>query len=176
MGWVSLILIYALWEFIQTRNFILPIPVFEIGLLLSSIYLWNEYQKDWYRNRSLLIFFSCLSLLFSRTFTYTFFLKDTQILSLSEGPILDIVYLFHLLGLIILLIKDFKQKKLGTIIYWVAALFVLESIVPHVGLAIAGFALLFFVISRKYSMWENGLSIWFLTGLFEVLRFSVLFF
>ncbi|MBU2018016.1 MAG: hypothetical protein KJ941_00100 [Bacteroidetes bacterium] len=175
-GITSLLMIYGLSEFIVSRTFILPIPVYEILLFVLTIVLYKSYNRPDLKYRGLLLVAMSLFLLFSRSYTYLFFLPDNQVSQLDETLWLDGLYFCFMLAF---LLVSFQQLKFIKRLIWlipIGLFIVLDSFVPHSWFASVAFLFMVIIVGKSEKLTENGNSIWLFLFLLESTRTLTLLF
>jgi hypothetical protein len=105
---ISTLFIYGLSSFLQLGSFVLPLPFFEIGLLVISVFLA---RKVWFASRLLsfsLVLFGIFQFL-AFDYNYTFFLSDEQMEKLSNSAASDVFKLLAHLSLVPILVLQNKS-------------------------------------------------------------------
>ncbi|MFA7274556.1 MAG: hypothetical protein WC044_11835 [Crocinitomicaceae bacterium] len=101
------LLVYGLGSFFQLGTFVLPLPFFELGLLLISFFLGFSNGS---KNKTLSLFLIAFGILqfFAINYNYSFFLNDQNLEILAQSPITD---LFSIAARITLLGILFLQNR-----------------------------------------------------------------
>jgi hypothetical protein len=159
-----------------SRTFILPIPAYEILLFLLSLVLFKPYNRPELKYRGLLIAAMSLFLLFSRTYTYVFFLPDSKVSQLDETMWLDWLYFGYIL---VFLFISFQQLKFLKQLIWlipIGLFFLIDSFSPNSWFASLAFLLMLIIVSKSEKLVEKGNSIWVFLFLLESTRTLALHF
>lgn len=160
---------YGAYELFVSSNFVLPLPIFELVLLVISLVLFKERRKI----GTLWAIMPVLTFLFyvlSRSYNYSFVLKNENLLSLDQSGVLDGIYVFFMLALLVWQALELKpEKKLGWMMFSVPCL-ILDSLFPMMGLITLTFLPNIVIHIQNKKIMEEGNSIWLYFILLELAR------
>lgn len=166
---------YGLYELFVSSNFVLPLPIFELVFLVMAVLLFPERKKKgtlW----ALLPILTFLIYVLSRSYNYSFVLKNEQLLRLDESGVLDGIYILFMITLLTWQGLEFKREnKLAWLIFTLPVL-VLDSLFPNMGLMALVLLPLLVIYTQQKKIMDEGNSIWLYFILLELARVLTLHF
>lgn len=166
----ALLLVYGLSEYLRSRQFILPLPFFELLLLIYTLLS----AKDAYLDRKvkpLLQVGGAVFLFFSRTYNYSFFRTDEQIDLLSQTVLFDVSYLLFALCLLMLSISTLERKTPTLILVTLSILTMVLGFATNTSYLLAlSFGFQVIEKMRKQELFAHANSFWALLLLLELAR------
>jgi hypothetical protein len=172
------LLMYGLGSYMQLGSFILPLPFFETGMLMISIFLAFKMRKENLKLFVVILLFGLFQFL-SLEYNYSFFLPDQSLTQLSNSPITDI---FKVISHLILLGILFFQNQVCSVISN-RNVFAIISFLLLITIFIPGniwFIIPVFFINvmtiQKDVLFQKSYSFWLYLPLFAIARELSLYF
>lgn len=162
------LLVYGLSSLFQLGTFILPLPFFELALLLISFFLGFS---NWSKNKmlSLLLFAFGILQFLSIHYNYSFFLNDQDLERLTQSPITD---LFSIAAQITLLGILWVQNRVKTVFTHSIPLFLFSAVlfstlfIPEPAFILLPLLYLSILLVIKGKSFDSSWSLWLYLLLF----------
>ncbi len=169
---------YGLGSYMQLGSFVLPLPFFEMGILLICIYFGI---KVWSLQKRLAILFLAYGIaqFLAIDYNYSYFLSDQNLELISKGILTDLFKILTQLLLLPIIFLQNKQVKFlsSNISLGIFFAFILFSlIVPFPIYSAILISYLIIQILKKNELFANSLSFWIYIPLFILARELSLYF
>jgi hypothetical protein len=171
---LALLLVYGLSSVFTIGSFVLPLPLFEIFLLVLIL----SFVPNLWKTRKLeTVLFTLYGLLtvFSRTYNYQFILGDQNLELLDKSIVPDLALLLSHLALLSLAVFFFKREKPAPLYFTLACFSYIIAAIFNFDLLLLPLFLFVIVYYQKADkLFSQANSFWLYPSLFLLLRVGTL--